>query len=71
MTRDYKRRAQVRQYDRNRRNRDEGAGAGVFKWMLVTALVIGFVVFLVYLKSPAIQKKPGPSRLKVGGNHWR
>ena len=46
MARDYKHRTHSR--DTN--------GVGVFKWMLITALIIGFVVFLVYLKSPGFQQ---------------
>ena len=57
MARDYKHRAQNRGTNGNRRRaNEEPNGVGVFKWMLVTALIIGFVVFLVYLKSPGFQK---------------
>jgi cell division protein FtsN len=56
MSRDYKHRAQSRDAHNRRRSSREGDGVGVFKWMLITALIIGFVVFLVYLKSPGFQQ---------------
>jgi cell division protein FtsN len=56
MSRDYKHRAQSRDAHNRRRNSREGDGVGVFKWMLITALIISFVVFLVYLKSPGFQQ---------------
>jgi cell division protein FtsN len=56
MARDYKHRAHSRDTNNRRRKAQESTGVGVFKWMLVTALIIGFVVFLVYLKSPGLQK---------------
>lgn len=56
MARDYKHRVQNRDNGSRRRPVQEPNGVGLFKWMLVTALIIGFVVFLVYLKSPNLQK---------------
>lgn len=57
MTRDYKHRASIRDnQSRGRNNQPLKGSVGVFKWMLITALIIGFVVFLVYLKSPNLQK---------------
>lgn len=56
MARDYKHRALNRDANNRRRNSQESSGVGLFKWMLITALVIGFAVFLVYLKSPGLQK---------------
>lgn len=56
MARDYKHRAQSRDADNRRRKAQESSLVGLFKWMLMTALIIGFVVFLVYLKSPGFQK---------------
>ena len=56
MARDYKHRVQNRDNNNRRRNSQESSGVGLFKWMLITALIIGFVVFLVYLKSPGFQK---------------
>lgn len=59
MAKDYKHRTHsrdARTRNRNRRSQSPG-GIGVFKWMLITALIIGFAVFLVYLKSPGFQKQ--------------
>jgi cell division protein FtsN len=56
MARDYKHRAQSRDVNNRRRNSQEASSVGLFKWMLITALIIGFAVFLVYLKSPGLQK---------------
>lgn len=56
MAKDYKHRAHSRDANTRRRNPQESSGVGLFKWMLITALVIGFAVFLVYLKSPGLQK---------------
>ena len=53
MARDYKHRAQAA---KRSRTRQEPGSFGVIRWMMVTALIIGFVVFLVYLKSPGLQK---------------
>jgi cell division protein FtsN len=62
MTRDYKPRDQERRDQgraatelRKRFNRD--GSAGTWSWMLITALIIGFVVFLVYLVT---EPKPSP-----------
>jgi len=75
MSRDYKHRAQSRDANNRRRNNRETNGVGIFKWMLITALIIGFAVFLVYLKSPELQKAvplvqaqepaPAPKSVKV------
>ena len=76
MTRDYKsrvpeRRAQGRAAEERRRQFDRDASMGQWRWMLITALIISFVVFLVYLQgtgskpinpqqlSKAIPDKPG------------
>jgi cell division protein FtsN len=57
MAKDYKHRANNRDANNRRRNSNRGSsGVSLFKWMLITALIIGFAVFLVYLKSPALQK---------------
>lgn len=56
MARDYKHRVQSRENSNRRKNRQEADGVGIVRWMLITALIIGFVVFLVYLKSPGFQK---------------
>jgi cell division protein FtsN len=56
MSRDYKHRAHSRDTNNRRRTSQETSSIGLFKWMLITALIIGFAVFLVYLKSPGLQK---------------
>jgi cell division protein FtsN len=60
MTRDYKsrvpeRRAQGRAAEERRRQFDRNAGIGLWRWMLITALIIAFVVFLVYLSTGSKQ----------------
>lgn len=56
MAKDYKHRAQQRDVKTRRRSHREPGYVGVIKWMAVTILLIGFAVFLVYLKSPSLQK---------------
>jgi cell division protein FtsN len=56
MAKDYKHRANSRDTSNRRRNSQKSSGIGLLKWMLITALIIGFAVFLVYLKSPELQK---------------
>jgi cell division protein FtsN len=56
MAKDYKHRANNRDANKRRRNSPKNSGVGLLKWMLITALIIGFAVFLVYLKSPELQK---------------
>jgi len=56
MTRDYKprdqeRRAQGRAAAEHRKKFDRNARIGLWRWMLITAIIISFVVFLVYLRS--------------------
>jgi len=60
MTRDYKsrvpeRRAQGRAAAERRQRFDRNAGIGLWRWMLITALIIAFVVFLVYLSTGSKQ----------------
>jgi cell division protein FtsN len=60
MTRDYKsrvpeRRAQGRAAAERRRQFDRDASSGLWRWMLITASIIGFVVFLVYLSTGSKQ----------------
>ncbi|MBM4208226.1 MAG: SPOR domain-containing protein [Gammaproteobacteria bacterium] len=62
MAKDYKHRAQQRDAKPRRRNYREPWYVGIIKWMAVTALLIGFAVFLVYLKSPSLQQQ-APSQL--------
>lgn len=56
MTRDYKprvneRRTLGRAAAKRRQNFDRQPRVGLWKWMLITAIIIFFVVFLVYLRS--------------------
>jgi cell division protein FtsN len=61
MTRDYKprvqeRRAQVRAATERRQQFDRNATTiGLWRWMLITVLIIAFVVFLVYLSTGSKQ----------------
>jgi cell division protein FtsN len=56
MARDYKYRAQdTRESPRSRRPRQKD-GLAMWRWMLITALIIGFVVFLFYLVSKGAQQ---------------
>ena len=60
MTRDYKsrvieRRAQGRAAAERRQQFDRDARIGLWRWMLITALIIAFVVFLVYLSTGSKQ----------------
>ena len=59
MSRDYKHHTNSRDTQHRKRNARQSSPVGIFKWMLITALVIGFVVFLVYLKSQAFNKPAG------------
>ncbi|MEQ1530033.1 MAG: SPOR domain-containing protein [Methylococcales bacterium] len=63
MARDYKYRAQEKRSSSRRTARDK-SGVGFWKWMLITALLIGFAVFLAYLSS----KKDGSPLLKLNEN---
>jgi len=82
MTRDYKsrvpeRRAQGLAAAERRRQFDRDARMGQWRWMLITALIISFVVFLVYLHgtgskqinpqqiSQAIPDKPGAENAAI------
>ena len=64
MARDYKHRAQSRDADNRRRKTQESSLVGLFKWMLMTALIIGFVVFFGVLKKPCFPKNSGYSGRK-------
>lgn len=50
MARDYKHRAHSGKKAPRRQSLDQPQSVGLWKWMLVTALIISFVVFLVYLR---------------------
>ncbi len=51
MSRDYKPRPKGRSASQSRKKFDQKSGIGLWKWMLITAIIIAFVVFLVYLRS--------------------
>jgi cell division protein FtsN len=51
MSRDYKPRGQGKYAGQRRKKFDRQPGIGLWKWMLITAIIIAFVVFLVYLRS--------------------
>jgi cell division protein FtsN len=51
MAKDYKHRGQGKQHSVRRDYHDGPQSISLWKWMLITALIIGFVVFLVYLRS--------------------
>jgi cell division protein FtsN len=51
MSRDYKPRAQGRYAGQRRQKFDRRPSVGLWKWMLITAIIISFVVFLVYLRT--------------------
>jgi cell division protein FtsN len=51
MSRDYKPRPQGRFAGQRRKKFDQKPGIGLWKGMLITAIIIAFVVFLVYLRS--------------------
>ena len=58
MARDYKYRAHGGKKAPRRQSLDQRQSVGLWKWMLITALIILFVVFLVYLRST------GPNQIK-------
>ena len=51
MSRDYKPRPQGRKAGQRGKKFDQQPSIGLWKWMLITAIIIAFVVFLVYLRS--------------------
>lgn len=62
MARDYKYRAQNKtQPYRGHQSGRHGSSVGIFRWMLITALIIAFVVFLVYLSSTGSQQAGSPT----------
>lgn len=67
MAKDYKHRAERRDAQNRKRKKKGSTGLSVLKWMLVTGLLIGFAVFLVYLKSPAFQKSASGSSAQQQG----
>jgi cell division protein FtsN len=62
MARDYKYRAQDPRESSRRRRPKQKDGLAMWRWMLITALIIGFVVFLLYVGSKGRQTvAPGQS----------
>lgn len=60
MAKDYKHRTQNKNSPSYRRHSES---VGMWRWMLITALIISFVVFLVYLRSTGSKQ---PSRQEAG-----
>jgi cell division protein FtsN len=56
MSRDYKPRPQGRYAVQRRHQFDRKPSVGIWKWMLITAIIIAFAVFLVYLRSTGSQQ---------------
>lgn len=62
MSRDYKPRAQGRSAGQRRQKSDRQSKVGLWRWMLITAIIISFAVFLVYLRSTGSKQiNPRPS----------
>lgn len=64
MAKDYKHRT-VQRANNDRRQSYDSGGIGLFRWMLITALAIGFAVFLVYLKSPGFNKQQADQSVPI------
>jgi len=59
MTRDYKPRPNKGKFaGQQRHHHAERAKVGLWRWMLITTVIISFVVFLVYLRSSYKQETP-------------
>ena len=59
MAKDYKHRAQTK----NGSRRHDSGSLSLWRWMLITALIISFVVFLVYLNSNGSKQVPLPQEV--------
>jgi cell division protein FtsN len=69
MARDYKYRAEDRNNNQRRRKPGRKGSLALWKWMLITALIILFVVFLFYLRSKgAKQIKIHPVSQTISAN---
>jgi len=68
MTRDYKPRPVKGKFAKQQRhhNNDERSKVSVWRWMLITAIIISFAVFLVYLATS--HKEATPTTLEVSAN---
>ncbi|MDD5577670.1 MAG: SPOR domain-containing protein [Methylobacter sp.] len=64
MAKDYKYRAQGKNSSSRRQKYGSKPGVSVWKWMLITALIIAFVVFLVYLRSSG-SKQSGSKQINT------
>lgn len=62
MAKDYKHRAQNRNTAAHRHN---SGSLGLWRWMLITALIISFVVFLVYLRSTGSKQVAPPQAIST------
>lgn len=67
MSRDYKPRPQGNKAGRHRPDYDQKPGVALWKWMLITAIIISFAVFLVYLWSSA-SKPTAPQNTQTEPN---
>ncbi|MEQ1621837.1 MAG: SPOR domain-containing protein [Methylococcales bacterium] len=56
MAKDYKHRVPGSHHSGRHRSLDGPQSISLWKWMVITALIIGFVVFLVYLRSSGSQQ---------------
>ena len=65
MSRDYKPRNQDKKIGQRKQKFDQQPGVALWKWMLITALIISFSVFLVYLWSSGTKPIPphGPQTI--------
>jgi cell division protein FtsN len=61
MAKDYKHRAQ----NKNASYRQKSDSLSLWRWMLITALIISFVVFLVYLGGSGSKHPPQPGAAQV------
>ena len=59
MSRDYKPRNLDKKTGRRRQDYDDKPSIGLWKWMLITAIIILFAVFLVYLRSTGAKHNSG------------
>lgn len=68
MPRDYKYRSEDRNIKRNRRHSGRDDSLALWKWMLITALIIAFVVFLFYLGSKGDKQVTPPAVSQSSSN---
>lgn len=63
MARDYKHRAQGGNKAPRRQSLDQRQSVSLWRWMLITALIILFVVFLIYLRNTGSTKQIEPQQV--------